>query len=186
MDTPVRRRRFTVDEYDCMGRAGILHEDERVELIDGEIIQMAAMGARHASCIIFLTEWFILRLAGRALLSPQTPLRLGPRQEPEPDVALLRPRPDRYATGHPGPADVLLIIEVADTSLEYDRDVKLLRYAASGIPEVWIIDLEGERVLVYRRPHSGGYEYTETVELGGTLVPQAFPDLALPVAELLG
>ena len=168
-----------------MGRAGILHEDERVELIDGEIIHMAAMGARHGRCVNDLAEWLIPRLLGRARVTVQTPVRLGLRQEPEPDIAVLRRRPDRYGTALPGPEDILLVIEVADTSLAYDRDVKLLRYAAAGIPEVWIIDLDGARVLVYRRPHAGSYEHTETVARSGALVPEAFPDLALAVAELL-
>ena len=186
METGVRRRLFTIEEYECMGRAGILHEDERVELIDGEIIQMAAMGDEHARCVNDLAEWLIPRLRGRARVTIQTPVRLGPRQELEPDIAVVRRRPDRYRTALPGPEDVLFIIEVADTSPAYDRDLKLLRYSAAGIPEVWIVDLEGERVLVYRRPHGGSYEHAETVERGGPLVPQAFPDLALPVADLLG
>ena len=180
------RRRFSVDEYYRMAAAGILHEDDRVELLDGEIIDMAAIGSRHAMCVDFLAEWFIVRLAGRALVRVQNPVRLGPHSEPEPDLTLVRRRTDRYATAHPGPGDVLLLIEVSDTSLAYDRDVKVPRYAAAGIAEVWIVDLEAERVLVYRRPRADSYEHVATVRRSGTLSLAAFPDLALPVAELLG
>ena len=182
------RRRFTVDEYYRMARAGILHEDDRVELLEGEIVQMAPIGSRHQAWVDYLAEWFITRLVGRAIVRIQGPIRLSSGSEPEPDIALVSPRPDRYTRSHPGPADVFLIVEVADTSLAYDRDVKLPRYAAAGIAEVWIVDLEAEneRVLGYRSPHAGRYQHAATVERGSTLSPQAFPDLILPVGELVG
>ena len=186
MEALMRRRRFTVDEFECMGRAGILHEDERVELIDGEIIQMAAMGTRHAGSVDALTEWSITGLAGRAHVRVQNPVRLDPHGQPQPDLAIVRRRPEGYFTRHPGPEDVLLIIEVADTSLGYDRDVKLDWYAVGGIPEVWIVDLEGERVLVFRRPSAQGYQETLTVTRGGSLSPEAFPDMTLAVDSVLG
>lgn len=186
VDTPVRRRRFTVDEYECMGRAGILHEDDRVELLDGEVIVMAAVGSRHVACVMDLAEWFTLRSTGRARVSVQNPVRLSSGSEPEPDIAILRLRPDRYIQALPGPEDVLLLIEVADTSLRYDRETKLPLYAAAGIPEVWIVDLESERVLVYRSPRGGGYQYAAVVERGGTLTPESFPALVLPIDDILG
>ncbi|HET8644748.1 MAG TPA: Uma2 family endonuclease, partial [Vicinamibacteria bacterium] len=113
------RRRFTVDEYHRMAKAGILHEDDRVELIEGEIIQMAAIGSRHAARVNYVAEQFVTALTGRAIVSIQNPVRLGRRTEPEPDLALLRPRPDRYDARLPGPEDVLLIVEVSDTTLTY-------------------------------------------------------------------
>ncbi|MGI8554167.1 MAG: Uma2 family endonuclease [Dehalococcoidia bacterium] len=180
------RRLFNVEEYERMGETGILHEEERVELLDGEILQMAAMGSRHAGCVEFLVEWFIARLAGRVIVRVQNPVRLRPRSQPEPDLALLRPRADRYRSAHPGPEDVYLIIEVAESSLAYDRDRKLPRYAKAGIPEVWIVDLIGERVSLYRAPHADRYQQISVAERGGTLTPEAFPELSLPVAELLG
>ena len=186
MDTLVRRRRFTVDEYECMGRAGILHEDERVELIDGEVIEMPPIGPGHAGDTKQLNQLFSSRLGARAIVSVQDPIRLPPGAEPEPDIALLVPRPDFYRAAHPGPDAVLLIVEVADTSLAYDRDVKVPMYAAAGIPEVWVVDVAGERVLVYREPHAGGYRQTTTVERGGVIAPAAFPDLVLRVDEILG
>lgn len=179
-------RRFTVDEYHRMGEAGILHEDERVELLEGEIMQMAPIGSRHADCVDYFAEWLITRLAGRAVVRIQNPVRLSAGSEPEPDLALVRPRPGRYAAAHPAPEDVFLIVEVADTTLRYDREVKLPLYAGAGIPEVWIVDLEGQRVLVYRKPNTSGYEDAATVERGGTLSPLAFPELALRVDHLLG
>ena len=185
-DSLPTRRRFTVDEYYRMAQAGILHEDDRVELLEGEIVQMAPIGSGHAGRVLRLATWFSARLAGRALVNVQNPVRLSSGSEPEPDIALLRPRPDFYTTAHPRPEDVLLIVEVAETSLTYDRDVKVPLYAAAGIPEVWIVALAAERVLVYRSPHAGRYQHAVTVERGSTLAPAAFPDLALPVGELLG
>ena len=180
------RRRFTVDEYYRMAEAGILGPDERTELIEGEIIQMAPIGSWHADCVDFLTQWFVTGLAGRAIVRVQNPVRLSTGAEPQPDLALLHPRGRQYAQAHPGPDDVFLIVGVSDTTIRYDRGTKLPVYARAGVPEVWIVDLNGERVLVYRSPHAGRYQHAVTVERGSTLAPAAFPDLALPVGELLG
>jgi len=181
---PVRRR-FTVDEYHRMAEAGILHEDDRIELIDGEILCVAAIGSRHFASVNAFTGWFATRLAGRVIVSVQNPVRLSSGSEPEPDLALLRPRSDGYASALPGPDDVFLLIEVADTTLRYDRETKLPLYAEAGIPEVWIVDLQRERVLAYREPRAGDYQQVSTVVRGGTLSPAAFSDLTLPVAEIL-
>ena len=181
---PVRRL-FTVDEYECMAEAGVLHEDEHVELIEGEIVRMAAIGARHAACVTDLQNWFVPRLLGRAIVRTQNPLRLA-RSEPEPDILIVRPRADSYRTAHPGPADVLLLIEVAQSSLGYDRDRKLPLYAAAGIPELWIADLDGERMLVHHEPQRRRYASVVTVARGGLLTPLAFPDLTLTLDDALG
>ena len=182
----VPRRRFTVDEYYRMAEAGVLHEDDPVELLDGAIIEMAPIGDRHFGCVLFAQRWFERRLGDRAFVSVQGPVRLSSGSEPEPDIVLLRPRPDYFRSGKPGPADVLLLIEVADTTLAYDRDVKLRFYAESGIREVWIVDLNASRVLVYRGPTDLTYAQVLVVERDGTLSPLAFPDLLLSVADLLG
>jgi Uma2 family endonuclease len=182
----VPRRHFTVDEYYCMAKAGVLREDERVELLDGEVIQMSPIGGRHAGCVDELGERFIIRLAGRARVRIQNPIRLSSGSEPEPDIAVVRPRSDRYRQGHPAPEDVLLVIEVSDTTLDYDRDTKLPFYAAAGIPEVWIWDLNGARVLVFREPIDGQYRQSSVIEHGGVLSPVAFPDLELLVDDFLG
>lgn len=181
---PAPRRRFTVDEYHRMAKAGILHEDDRIELLDGEIIEMAPIGDRHAMCVNDLSAWAFAGVAGRAIVSVQNPVRLSSGSEPQPDLALLRPRPDRYGKGLPGPGDVFLLIEVADTTLRYDRQRKLPRYAQAGIPELWIVDLPAERILVHRSPHQGRYQRTAVVRRGGTLAPEAFPDLVLRVEDL--
>jgi Uma2 family endonuclease len=145
MALQVSRRLFTVHEYDQMVQAGILHEDDRVELIEGEIIEMAAIGSRHAACVNRLVQLFVMHVAGQAIVHAQNPIRLSERTEPEPDLSLLKPRPDFYAAGHPGPQDVLLVIEVADSSIGFDREIKIPLYARAGIPEVWSLAGESAR-----------------------------------------
>ena len=179
------RRLFSIEEYDRLGELGVLHEDERVELIEGDLIQMAAIGSRHMGCVNRVDRWFNVRLADRAVVSVQNPVRLPPRSEPQPDIALLRPRADFYSSGLPGPADVLLVIEVSDTTLVYDRDVKLGLYAGAGIPEVWIVDLDGRRIFVYRQPDGAAHSDVSVVEQG-LLSPTAFPDLRIRLEEIIG
>ena len=167
------KRRFTVDEYYRMAEAGILRPDERVELVEGEIIRMAPIGGWHAKCVNFLAKWAILILGERALVSIQNPVRLSLGSEPEPDIAIVRPDTNRPADAHPGPHDVLLIIEVADTSLRYDRQIKMPLYAAASIPEAWIVDIDQRQILVHRSPRDGIYQQTFTVGRDGTAAPQA-------------
>jgi Uma2 family endonuclease len=186
-DVEVVRRRFTVDEYHRMGEAGILNEDDRVELIRGEIVQMSPIGIQHAACVARLNEILLGRLRGRATLWPQNPLTILPDSEPQPDIILLRHRADFYAAaGLPGPDDVALLVEVADTSLRYDRRVKGLLYAEAGIREYWIIDLAGDAIEVFREPGPHGFQRTDRVSRGGTLTPLAFPDTRLAAADVLG
>ncbi|SRR5579884_1618999 len=186
MALQLTRRRFTVDEYHRMARAGILGEDDRVELIDGEIIEMAPIGRRHAGCVKCSNWLFGQGLGDRAIVSVQDPVRLTEHNEPQPDIALLRPRPDFYSGAHPGPADILLIVEVAATSAVLDRRVKLPLYTGSGIPEVWLVDLGKETIRAYRDPSPDGYRTARTFRRGERLSPLAFPDLQLAVAEILG
>lgn len=182
----VARRRWDVTAYHRMAAAGILHEDDRVELIDGELIEMTPIGGPHIGAIIALTQMFVLAAAGRARVSPQNPVRLGEHSEPEPDLALLRPRDDGYRGGEPPlAADVMLLVEVADSSLRYDRVVKLPLYARHGIPEVWIVDLEGRVVEVCREPGAEGYASVVRVSRDGVLEPLGLPGAAIPVAEIL-
>lgn len=178
------RHRFDVDEYHAMVRAGILMEGDRIELIDGELVEMHTIGSRHLACAIRLNHLLVPPLAVRARVSIQGSMRLDRYSEPEPDVLVLRPRADDYASAHPGPADVLLAIEVADTSLAYDRTVKLPLYARAGIAEVWIVDLEARAVEVHREPSADGYRRFELVR-ERRIVPAAFPDLELELADIL-
>ena len=186
MDAAVTRRRFTVDEYHCMGTAGILHEDDRVELVEGDIVEMSPIGDRHAGCVRYLLGWFNEQVRGRALVDVQNPIRLSQHLEPQPDVVLLRPRPDWYRRQHPAAEDILLLIEVADTSPAYDKGTKLPLYERAGIPEVWIVALEGERIEVYREPAGGRYRQVTVHERGSILAPGAFPDIGISCDEILG
>jgi Uma2 family endonuclease len=181
----LQRRRFTVDEYHRMAETGILTEDDRVELIEGEIVQMSPIGHHHTACVLALTEALTRALADRALLSPQNPVRLLRDTEPQPDIVLLRPPLSQYWARLPQPADVLLLVEVADTSYRYDHDVKLPLYARAGVTEVWIVDLPRGAAEVYREPRPEGYASARRVERGATVAPSAFPDVALAVASFL-
>ena len=176
--------RFTVADYYRMAEAGILDEDSRVELIRGLIVDMAAIGAPHLSMVNRLTRLLITMLAGRALVSVQNPVRLDDSSEPEPDVAVLKPRADEYETATPRADDVLLVVEVADTSLSYDRDVKAPLYAESGIVEYWIVDLAGRAVEVHRQPRGSRYAQVQRVGSEGPLDIAALPGVALAAADL--
>lgn len=142
MVVQLTRRRFTVSEYHQMAQAGILGEDDRVELIDGEVIEMTPKGHRHAGYVIRLNELMFKEFGPYAMVSPQNPVDLGEYSEPQPDLALLRRRADFYTSGHPKPADIYLLIEVADSTTDPVRWVKVPLYGRSGVPEVWLIDLE--------------------------------------------
>jgi Uma2 family endonuclease len=164
--------------------AGILSEDERVELIDGEVRVMSPIGPRHAALVDRLTRLLVLLCTPSAIVRVQSSIQLNDYTEPQPDLAVLQPRDDFYATAHPLAAEVLLVIEVADTSIAYDRDEKLLRYAMSGIPEVWLIDLNQQVVEQYTQPRNGQYRNKLSLERGDTLRAQSVLDLRLAVDSL--
>ena len=178
-------RLFTVDEYYAMAEAGILAPDERVELLDGRIYIMSPIGSPHAACVDHLNELLMLHLAGKATIRIQNPIHLAERTEPEPDVALLKRRSDFYAHAHPTPADVLLAIEVADTTLATDRAIKLPLYARHGINTTWIVNLPDSCVEIYSEPAPEGYRRSERRRRGQTLDVPAFPDLSLSVDDVL-
>jgi len=181
-----RRRRFTVEEYHLMAEAGVLHEDDRVELIDGEVVEMAALGSGHIACVLRLTTLLTERLGRSAIVSVQNSVRLSDFLEPRPDVALLRPREDFYAGRIPTAEDVLLLVEVSDTTLRYDRGEKAAFYARAGIPELWVVDLSGEEVTILSEPGGGAYSEAETVGRGGRAVSRRVAGLSLSVDEVLG
>lgn len=179
------RHRLDVGAYYKMAEAGILTRADRVELIDGEIIDLNAIGSPHAALTSRLVRCFARAVAdGLTLISMQNPLRLDNFNEPEPDLLALRPRADDYRASHPSAADVLLLIEVSDSSLAYDRGCKLALYAQFGVPEVWIIDLLGAAVEVYREAKAGTYAFCERV-ISGSLAPTLVPGVTIDVAALL-
>lgn len=180
------RRPFTVDDYHRMAEVGLLTDDERTELLNGEVVYKMPISSRHAGCVVWLIQALTSRLPGKALVSAQNPIRLSDRSEPEPDVSVLRPRVDHYRGSHPEPGDVLLVIEVADSSFAVDQGVKAALYAAAGIPELWIVDLVGAAVEVHRAPAADGYRSVERLARGSELRPAAFPDLAIAVDDVLG
>jgi Uma2 family endonuclease len=186
MPIEVARRRFTVDEFSRMAEAGLFLEQPRVELVDGEVIQMTPIGPRHGLCVAALVEWLVPRLGGRAVVFPQVSIRLGPRTECQPDLLVARLPRAAYRDRTPGPGDVLLLVEVSDTSLGYDQEIKVPLYAEAGIPDVWVVDLVNEAVNVHREPAGEGYRVVQQVGRGGTIAPAASPDLALSVDALLG
>ena len=186
MPVELLRRRFTVDDYHRMAKAGILGDDDRVELIDGEIFEVAPIGSRHASTVNRLNRLLSQYSGGRFLVSAQNPIQLGEQSEPQPDIALLRLRPDFYASSHPKAEDVLLVVEVADTTVQYDREVKLPLYAGSGIVETWLVNIDTETIEVYRQPGPQGYRESYEIRRGENLGPEAVIDVILAAVDILG
>ena len=180
------RHKLTVDDYYRMGDAGILGENDRVELIGGEIIDMAAIGVGHASVVTRITMALMRACSDRALVRVQNPVRLDEFNEPQPDFAVVKPRADFYATRHPGPSDIFLLVEVADTSLRYDRAVKLPMYARAGIPEVWIVDLQRRALELFTLPSVDGFTQDSMRRDGEILRLAAAPDIVVRVDQLLG
>jgi Uma2 family endonuclease len=180
----VTRWRFTVHDYHRMGEAGILHEDDRVELIEGEIVEMAAIGTRHFSCVNRLNRMLVMSVGDAAVVSVQNPVRLNEHTEPQPDVTVIRPRD--YTESLPVPEDVLLLVEVSDTTLVYDRNVKLPLYARTGIGEVWIVNLPARTIEQHTDPSDEGYRRLDHKRGGQNLQPTALPGLTLTVDEILG
>ena len=179
-----QRHRLDVTDYYRMAEAGILGEDDRCELIDGEIIDMAPIGSDHASTVTRLNRLLTRCVADQAIVTVQNPVRLNRRNEPQPDIALLRYREDFYRDAHPVPQDVLLIVEVADSSARYDREIKLPLYARHRIQEVWIVDLRQRRLEIYREPDGTAYRETRFATGPDTIAPSALPECRIDVRAL--
>jgi Uma2 family endonuclease len=186
MTVQLARRPFTTTEYHRLIEAGILTEDERVELIDGELIKMAPIGPRHAACVNRLDEFLRDEIKKLAIVSAQNPIQISEHSEPQPDIALLKRRDDFYAQDHPSPEDVLVEIEVADTTAESDREVKIPTYARAGIAEAWLIDLYNDRIEVHTRPASGVYQEVRIVLRGQRVTSISIPQLKLKADDILG
>jgi Uma2 family endonuclease len=189
MSSKVAAKRFTVDEFQRMAQAGVFDEDDRLELLDGEIIQMNPGGRRHVAMVNRLTRLFARVLGDRALISVQNPLVLDPAAEPQPDLVLLRPREDDYEAGLPTGADALLVVEVADTTLGYDTTRKARAYARGGVPVVWVIALgrtgARDRMLVLADPTGEGYNTRTDVRRGDVLSIPGLPGVSISISEFL-
>jgi Uma2 family endonuclease len=180
------RRRFTVDEYHKMGDAGVFTEDDRLELIDGEIIKMSPINIPHAVCVDLLTMLFASHLIGRGIVRVQNPIFIDDINEPQPDLALLKQRDYLHQHQHPGAGDILLVIEVADTTVRLDRHQKIPRYAHAGIPEAWIVNITRQEVEVYSDPIGAKYRSIQRVGHGGVIILKAMPDVTVAVDDFLG
>ncbi|MFO1349314.1 MAG: Uma2 family endonuclease [Gammaproteobacteria bacterium] len=177
--------RWSVAEFHKLAEAGIFTEDDRIELIEGELVEMAPIGSDHGGSVNRLNHKFTALLVNKAIVAVQNPILLGDKSEPQPDIALLRWRDDFYSVANPTPDDILLIIEIADTTARYDREVKVPLYARHGIPEVWLVDLRKRRLETYRKLNDG--EYGEiTHHRSGSIAPLLLPQAGIDVAELFG
>jgi Uma2 family endonuclease len=186
MALPVPHHRFTVAEYHQMAETGILKREDRVELINGEVIEMSAVSPRHAAGVRRATRLFERRVGDSAIVSVQNPIQLNDYSEPQPDVALLKPRDDSYVESHPTPDDVLLAVEIAESSVARDRMIKMPAYASAMISELWIVDLQAGFIEVYSQPANGSYQSIRKVHRGEKISPQGLPKVVLKAEELLG
>ncbi|MDZ8187855.1 MAG: Uma2 family endonuclease [Nostoc sp. ChiSLP02] len=186
MSVQLLRRKFTVEQYHKMVDSGILKEDDRVELIRGDIIEMSPISTKHAACVRRFNNMLGQRLGNRVILSVQNPVVLDNNSEPQPDVALLKPRDDFYANAHPQPQDIFLLIEVADSTIEYDREEKIPLYAQANIIEVWLVDINEKIVEVYQQPTAAGYQLMQKFGSSQTLSIKALSDVSITVNEILG
>jgi len=179
-----QRHRLTIAEYYRMGEVGIFPQDARVELIEGEVIDMPPIGSLRAGTVDSIADVVRLACGGRAIVRTQNPVFLSLHSEPQPDIALLRPRADFYRSAHPTPADVLLIVEVADTSLAYDTQIKLPLYARHGIPEVWLADLPNRRFLVHRTPTQMRFQDVQTLTDLSAVTPLLLPGVSVDLSDV--
>lgn len=179
-----KRHRIDVDQYYKMAEVGLLAPDARTELIEGEVIDMAPIGVSHARTVHLLSKWLYAHIGEQAELIVQLPVRLGSHSEPQPDLTLLKASHTLYKQSHPTAADVLLIIEVSDTTIKFDRGEKLGLYAKHGIPEVWVIDLNDKRLHRARDPQANQYRTTDTLTPSQIVAPAALPDLRLELSQL--
>jgi Uma2 family endonuclease len=186
MRAEITRKLFTTDEYYRMAEVGILTPDERVELIEGEIIRMSPIGLRHAARVNRATDLFTLKFRGKATVTVQNPVHLNQYNAPQPDILLLKHREDYYASKRPSPEDTLLLLEVSDTTLGFDLNVKTPIYAATGVPEVWIADLRKNVIRVFRNPEAGQYRTVLTFSGDDALSVLAFPDVVFKASDLIG
>ncbi len=186
MSRQLAKRWITVEEYEHMGEAGIFRPDDRLELLEGGIYEMSPIGPPHAACVMFLSHLLSRLFSGALIVSTQNPIRLDDYSEPQPDVMLLRWRDDFYRNAHPTPADVLLVIEVSDTTTESDRSYKIPFYARAIIPEAWLVNIPAERIEVYAEPAAGEYRVIKFFQRNEELKAHTFTELSISVNDVLG
>ncbi len=184
-EAQIAPRLFTVQEYHQMAEAGVLHEDDRIELIHGKIIQMSPIGRNHAAIVRRLANFLIPQLASQAIVDVQNPVRINEHSEPEPDIMVLPFRDDYYAESGVTPQDVLLLIEVSDSTLRYDRNTKIPLYATAGIPEVWIVNVDKQQLEVYLQPSEDRYQSMTTLNREDTISATQLP-FSAQVKDLIG
>jgi Uma2 family endonuclease len=184
MTVQLPTRKFTTEQYHLMHEAGVFAEGDRLELINGEIAEMSPIGRKHAVCVTRLNELFFSRLLGKVQIWSQNPILLNNGSEPQPDLAILKRREDFYAEALPTPSDILLVIEVADSTIAYDREVKSPLYAAAGIPEMWLFDLNRKIIEGYSQPSTLGYKRMQRYEQNDTFSMLAFPDVSFTWQEV--
>ncbi|HEX8146155.1 MAG TPA: Uma2 family endonuclease [Pyrinomonadaceae bacterium] len=186
MSVEIAKYSFTAEEFQRMGEAGIFRQDARLELIDGEIFEMSPIGNAHAACVKFLNRLLSRLFGGTFMVGVQDPVRLNDFSEPQPDISLLRWRDDYYREKHPTPADVLLVIEVADTTVVKDKTVKIPLYARAGIAEAWLVNIPEEQIEIYSNPSGNVYQRVEVFGRGQEARPHTVEGLAVSVGELPG
>ncbi len=184
MTVQLLKHKFTTQQYHLMHEAGVFPQGDRLELIDGEITEMSPIGRKHAVCVARSTKVFELKLGDRTIVWAQNPIRLENNSEPQPDLAILKLRDDFYAEALPIPENILLIIEVADSTIAYDRTIKMPLYAAAGIPEMWLFDLNERVIESYSQPSTRGYKRMQRYEQGDTFAMLAFPDVSFEWQEI--
>jgi Uma2 family endonuclease len=184
-ESPLQLRLWTVDEYHRMAEAGIFEPSERVELLEGKIIWMIAKGTAHSSAVGRTNKLLQNRLGNQAWIAVQDPVKLNERSEPEPDIAVVKIDPLDYADHHPTPAEIYLIIEVADSSLKLDTEIKAKAYSQAGIKDYWVLDVVKRELVVFRNPTTEGYQNRETITEHQNISPLDFPDLEIVVSQML-
>ena len=180
----IKKHLLTVEEYHRMGETGILKQQDRVELIEGEIVDMAPIGSNHAGTVNYLSKVLNTSLSTEAIISSQNPIIMNNLSEPEPDIVVLKLRDDFYRHAHPTPDDIYLVIEVAESSLQYDREIKIPLYAKYNIPEVWLVDLESNQLTVYSSPKNNQYENIETITTYSHVAIQKIPGIKINLSNL--
>ena len=186
MTAQLLRKKFTVSEFCKMAEMGIFRDEDNIELIEGEIVEMGKIGRRHAAYCDRLNDLFRDKFQKRVLIRVQSPVELNNLSQPQPDLALLRRRENYYESGHPQPHDIFLLVEIADTTIDSDREIKIPLYGQNGILETWLIDINEQCLEIYRDPSSQGYQSNRKLRRGQSIASLIFPKIVIDVNEIMG